>query len=484
MYGLFRRVQSPVATRSWTERPSRRLKWRGGSWRCWPMAGWSRSPPASAAVRLPRTDASPVKADDVNSLNEPYTRATAVLRGRPDVLIAVLAFVVYACYSLVSLARFRAGAYDLVIFDQAIRSYASFGEPISLLKGVHNEFGTAFSVLGDHWSPILVLLAPLYWIHDGPETLLVAQAFLLAAPIPFLWSYAKNALGSAKQACAVVIAYAISWPIVETVAFDFHEAAFVPLLTILVFERYQKGHRGQAILAALLLLLVKEDMGLLVAGLAALLLFRKGERWLGVLGMVVGFAYSLIAVKVLIPAFGGRSNYYWAYSALGRDFGEVAVNAVTNPLLVIQVLLEPLVKMQTVALLLLPVLFTALFSPIAIALVPLLMERMLASSFPNWWGTQYHYNAFIVIIVFVAGIDGVQRIARQLVGWWSVAIVVVAVALVPMFSLGKMFTLDFYASTTRTEAAERVTSVIPDGALVEAANYLAPALSHRTRTML
>src|SRR5271166_6813220 len=84
-------------------------------------------------------------------------------------------------------ATFRDSSYDLVIFDQAVRSYAHFHLGISIIKGVHNGFGPHFSVLGDHFSPILATLAPLYWIFDGPQTLLVAQSVLFALAIPPLW---------------------------------------------------------------------------------------------------------------------------------------------------------------------------------------------------------------------------------------------------------------------------------------------------------
>jgi hypothetical protein len=52
-----------------------------------------------------------------------------------------------------------------------------------VVKGVHNGFGAGFSVLGDHFSPILALLAPLaplYWFYSGPQTLICAQAMLFA----------------------------------------------------------------------------------------------------------------------------------------------------------------------------------------------------------------------------------------------------------------------------------------------------------------
>ena len=61
----------------------------------------------------------------------------------------------YSVFSLIYYIRFRTSSYDLAIFDQAIRSYSHFHLGISVIKGVHNGFGPHFSVLGDHFSPIL-----------------------------------------------------------------------------------------------------------------------------------------------------------------------------------------------------------------------------------------------------------------------------------------------------------------------------------------
>ncbi|WP_433349501.1 DUF2079 domain-containing protein [Microtetraspora malaysiensis] len=90
-------------------------------------------------------------------------------------MITTAAAVLYSAAGLIRLHAFRLGTSDLVIFDQAVRSYSRFGLPVSIAKGVHNDFGPDFSVLGDHWSPILASLAPFYWLHDGPEILLVLQ---------------------------------------------------------------------------------------------------------------------------------------------------------------------------------------------------------------------------------------------------------------------------------------------------------------------
>ncbi|MER7129858.1 DUF2079 domain-containing protein [Streptosporangium saharense] len=213
---------------------------------------------------------------------------------------------------------------------------------------------------------------------------------------------------------------------------------------------------------------------------------RKGDRAFGALFVLIGAAATYLCTQVLIPHFGGRSDYYWAYSGLGHNFREAALRALTHPFDALALLTTPPVKIQTVILLLAPLLFASVMSPIAISIVPLVMERMLSSSFLNWWDSKYHYNAFIVMVIFVGGVDGYRRLtalmsrSRNLgrlahaVRWWPSLVLLVGVAMIPFFAFGRFFGADFYASTPRTEAAAAAVAVVPDDALVEAANNIAP----------
>ena len=141
----------------------------------------------------------------------------------------------YCLDSLILFRRFLASTFDLVIFDQGIRGYAHFRPPVSIARGVSDGQNAHFLLLADHWSPILALLAPLYWIHGSPATLLVAQGVLFALAIPLLWAYTAPA--GAGAAYLVSVAYALSLPVMAAVVFDFHEVAFVPVLTAIMVEK-------------------------------------------------------------------------------------------------------------------------------------------------------------------------------------------------------------------------------------------------------
>ncbi|MEU0482851.1 DUF2079 domain-containing protein [Streptosporangium sp. NPDC006013] len=410
--------------------------------------------------------------------------------------LVVVAAVAYATLGWVEYARFRTGIYDLVIFDQAIRGYSQFEVPGSYVKDQWNQLGTAVSVLGDHFSPILIVLAPLYWIHDGPQTLIVAQAVLFATAAIPLWVLARRHLG-AGAAHLVAVAYLLSWPIAEAVTFHFHEYAFMPLLTAVLFERLDAGRRWPVVISAAALLLVKEDVGFFVAGLGLALLFRRHWRLIGGAMVVAGPLAVWVSSQIIIPAFGGSASRYWYYSGLGASPGEVVARILAHPLDALAVLTSPGVKVSTMFLLLAPLLLLPLASPYMLAPAMLILERMLATDQPGWWGTGYHYNSAVIMALLCASIDGIQRLQHRRsepgakIGrrWnpgqiWAASTAVIAVALMMSFPLRDLFDPAFYRREERHHAAAAAIATVPDGVLVEVANQVGPNLSSRTKVVI
>ena len=423
-------------------------------------------------------------------------------------LTAAAAFV-YCLDSLILFRRFLASTFDLVIFDQGVRGYAHFAAPTSIARGVSDGEGAHFLLLADHWSPVLALLAPLYWIHDSPATLLVAQGVLFALAIPPLWAYTRRQLGSGA-AYFVCVAYALSLPVMEAVIFDFHEVAFVPVLTAVMVERFDAGRRWHAILAAAALLLVKEDMGLLLAGFGCYLLLTR-RRWTGLAFVVGGLGATWVATQLLIPAFGGSATFYWAYDQFGSTLGSALIGVITHPLHALRVFVTPWVKARTMIGLLATFGFLPLASPMVVAVLPLLAERMLASGYPLWWQAKFQYDAFVVMMLCCAAVDGAARLQRRWperwdklltyparrpawlrrggAAWrpatlWAAAICAAALVYVPSSPFGSLLHPGFYGVNARMRAAAAAIAHVPAGVEVEASNNIGPRLSGRDTVLL
>ncbi len=423
--------------------------------------------------------------------------------------LTAAAALIYCLDSLMLFRRFLASTFDLVIFDQGVRGYAHFAAPASIARGVSDGAGAHFLLLADHWSPILALLAPLYWIHDGPATLLVAQGVLFALAIPPLWAYTRRQLGPGA-AYFVCVAYALSLPVMEAVIFDFHEVAFVPVLTAVMVERFDAGRRWHAILAAVTLLLVKEDMGLLVAGFGCYLLLTR-RRWTGLAFVVGGLAATWAATRLLIPAFGGSATFYWAYDQFGSNLGSALIGVIAHPLHALRVFFTPWVKTRTMIGLLATFAFLPLASPMLVAVLPLLAERMLASGYPLWWQAKFQYDAFVVMMLCCAAVDGAARLQRRWpqrwdklltyparrpswlrrggVAWrpatlWAAAICAAALVYLPSSPFASLLHPGFYGVNARMRAAAAATAHVPAGVEVEASNNIGPRLSGRDTVLL
>mgnify|MGYP001598376910 CR=1 FL=1 len=92
----------------------------------------------------------------------------------PALLGSLLSFAAYTLYGCLQWRRMSVPSWDLGIFTQLLRDYAGLQAPIVPIKGA------GFNLLGDHFHPLLVVLAPFYAVFPSGLTLLVLQAALVA----------------------------------------------------------------------------------------------------------------------------------------------------------------------------------------------------------------------------------------------------------------------------------------------------------------
>jgi len=464
------------------------------------------SDPAGTADHAGPTGARTTKQRIGTAISGPLARVLT-----PDVAgvgaLTAAAATVYTVFEVEQQRHFQTAGYDLGIFDQAISGYAHLHAPISLMKGVHNGFGTHFSELGDHFSPIIATIAPVYRVFPSAVTLLVVQGLLFAASLPSVWLFSRRALGR-PAAYLIAAAYALAWGLQAAMAADFHEIAFaVPLLAVAI-ERLDAGRLRSAVIAALLLLLVKEDFGLVVAVFGLIVGLRlRLWRLAGVLA-VVGIAFTVLADRVLIPAFGGKAGYYWDYyAALGSGPLDAAWHVLRHPLWTLHLVVTPQAKVRLLEWLFFPLGLMPLGSSFVLLTVPLLAERLLSDN-PNHWTLTHQYSAALVPILTLAAVDTVAKIRRALqprtstqarhggrargLAWTVGPVYALGILLVAVWALGRMpfhqltkngITQSWHA-TSYDQARQAAVDVVPHGATVEASNDLAPHLVDRAQVML
>jgi len=404
--------------------------------------------------------------------------------------------------------------FDTGIFDQAVRAYSRFQLPRVPIKGVYAGLGENFLQLGDHFSPIHALLAPLYWIWDDVRMLLLAQAAMYAVAAAVVWRFTRRMLGTGP-AYLVALAFGVSWGLQAATDTGYHELDWAVLLLAIAIERLYAGRHPQALAAAGLLLLVKEEMGLVVAILGLLFVLRGERRWGGVLA-VSGIAWSALAIKVFIPAFGGSSRQYWSYSSLGSGPGSAAKLTLTHPWRVVELAVSTPDKRQLLIWLLAVSIGACLLSPIALLALPSLALRLLSDQ-SNYSTVHFQYNALLMVVLLMAGVEGVARlvgwqarwrerrvgvqdtavdrpdnqsarprIVRTMVWTWAIAVFPVAVygCITPLFGFSVITNPSTWHVSAYQRAAATVADKIPRGATVEADDAFAIRISRHTQHLV
>ncbi|MFE7548677.1 DUF2079 domain-containing protein [Streptomyces gardneri] len=392
------------------------------------------------------------------------SRPAALPRTVPALLAAAF-FAVFAVFALREHARFRTTGYDLGIFGQAVRSYAEGRAPVSGIRAATAPPGfaaDAYPLLGDHFHPVLALLAPLYRIAPHVGTPLVAQAALVALAVYVLARTAQRHLPERRFAApAVGTACGLGWGVQQLIGFDFHEVAFAVPLLALACRAYLDGRTRAAACWAAALLLVKEDLGA-TAAVFGLLLMRQDRRT-GLLLAVGSAVGSVLIVYGVIPAFAPDGRYLYAGQVTGA-YG----------------LLDGWhVKVLTVLLLLAVTGGLVVRSPLALLLLPTLAWRFTSAN-PAHWEPGLHYSAVLVPIALAALVDALRRGVRLPL---SVP-VAVALLLLPAQPLASLATPGFWRTSPREAAAREALALVPDGARVAASNSLAPHLTDRTTVHL
>ena len=412
-----------------------------------------------------------------------------VPRGHRCGVAALVSFwaLVYAVWAVARHHVFETTAYDLGIFFEAVRGWAHLGLPIVPVKGIHDHLGAHFDLLGDHFHPILALLAPTYWVWPHPETLLVDQAVLFAASAVPVWAFVQRLLGP-RAAYLWTTGYLTYWGLQEAIAFDFHEIAFAVPLIALVIERVQAQRWRSATIAVLLLLLVKEDLAILVA-FFGLYFAVRGRRALGTGVTLGGLGGYLLITRVLLPHFAGGTGFmYWTYDALGKDLPSALEFMVRHPLRTVRLFVTPSVKWHTMLLILAPFGLLSLGSSTLILLVPLVAERFFSSGH-QYWVLGYHYTATAAPIVAMGGAEGLHRLLPKLgkefgTVWVPRLVAAAGLGLIAYFPMHELFLPRLWQTGGRVAAAHAAVAVVPHGVTVEATDRLQPHLVDHTDALL
>ncbi len=288
-----------------------------------------------------------------------------------------------------------------------------------LWNTLHGRFfikgAVGVSFFAEHFSPILLLLVPLYALFSSPVTLLIIQALAAALAVIPLYLIARMKFSMKWAAVAISLSYLFSRVVNYGLMYDFHMEIFYPLLFFWAFWAWERKLWKTLFIFLILALMVKEDAGVAIIGLGFYLISLKYWRR-GIAIISLSAICITLFIFVIIPHFrSGQENTvypflsYW--SGYGKTPQEILVHML-NPLQHIRVLftMPKMIKMFN------------LFS--VFLFLPLLSwRRLLFLILPGWFmlyssdnpllnGPLLYYGLLIIPFLFYSSVltlDDIQK---------------------------------------------------------------------------
>jgi len=368
-------------------------------------------------------------------------------------IVAVVVTGLYTVYSAWEWAQFTVKSWDLGIFTELMQRYAAFQAPIVPIKGED------FNLLGDHFHPLLAILAPVFWAFPHAFALVVVQNVCFGLAAGLLVGPARRRLGPAAGV-VVALAFGLAWGLESAVEVQFHEIALAVPLLAGSLGAYLDRRWLAAVLWAAPLVWVKEDLGITVAVLGIVIALAARHWWPALLSLW-GVAWLAIATLIVLPALNPNGD--WAYGGTIDPIGSLIDPA--------RLFNEQ--KWETILLLLVATAGILWRSPLALVLLPTLGWRMLSSNY-GYWGPTWHYSAVLMPIAFAALVDAVTRLRasphRHMRAYGRVAPAVAGTAALVLMAglpLGTLLKPSSWQPPPRGEAAAAALAAVPSGASVE-----------------
>lgn len=415
----------------------------------------------------------------MRNLSPKHTTQLKTFWNRWAIYIFALLFVIFGTILWLNKHNaFETRTYDFARFAQGIWN-VWHGEPLFTSISKNN-------ILGNHFSPILALYAPLLLIWPDERILLIAQVVVMAVTGLILAKIVQDK--HPALAPLFLLAFYLNPYVHEVTLFEFRRIVPAALFLALAIWSIYKKKYGLMIFSLFMVLLAKEDMGLVVSGFGVyLLLFER--KWKLALPLIVGgIGWTVIASLWVIPAIGRPGNeeklypqlFYFDY--LGTNYEEIAATLLRDPLILVRQAFQ-LSHLASLARFFLPLGFVLPFlSPgILITILPVLAYLLLSND-PDMYLLEKWYTAPILPIVYGAIAIGLIGLSKK---WANRAIALLLGCTTIGFLIsspapgGGRYNPDLFTVTEHDRVALALVEEVPADAIIATQVRILPHLAFR-----
>jgi len=333
--------------------------------------------------------------------------------------------IIFSYFTILRHYSFDSGAWDLGTYEQMLWNTINSGKLFWTAPDPINPTGFFF---GTHFSPILFIILPIYFLYQATETLLVLQSFVIAlGALPLYW-LARDELKSKIAGFVIALAYLLYAPLHGVNWFDFHTQAFIPLFFNLAFYYFTKKKWIKYLICVIFVLSVNEAMPLMIIAMGIYGLWKRRNditeylskkknmledktALISLSTIILGFVWFIVARKIISTI--NPSLPFTMWNEFGTDLPSIFVAMISNPLNTLEVMFSrySVDKFFYIVELFLPLLFLSFLDPPSLFIaLPWIGMSFLSNINPYITPVGYQYPAHILTIIFVSAIYGVKRL--------------------------------------------------------------------------
>ena len=420
------------------------------------------------------------------------TRMTRPLRDDSTlakrVLFAAFAFhvLLYTLIQIFGYRSFHLNAFDIGFIDQGLWTSAYLSDKTVFL---HSDLARGVgSYLSEHFSPVLALLVPLYWISDSIYWLFLIQAALLGSGAILIYKLARHERLAAGTSLLFAVLFLSYQPFRGASLFNFREDhVFIPaFLGMVLAMRTQKWIWFWIL--AFVSLATKENAPLVTftIGIWAAL---RGHRLHGTALSVLSVVAFYVINSVLLPMYSdGAQNTLFAsrLSFLGSSFGEIVQNVFLHPIDSTVKMVQARVTGRTfhyLLVVLLPFLPFMTFRPLRSGFAYVIALGLLAINLIiTEHKVGFHYEVVIIPFLFLGLMTSYAKRARAFGSVNAAALLVTLFMCV--YGRSPILTLREWYPREEHRCLSQTIEMIPSDASVRTQSGLFPHLDHRSEAQI
>jgi len=300
------------------------------------------------------------------------------------------------------------GGPDIALFAEMLTN-ATRGRGLYCEAFGHHYFG-------EHISPMLYVLVPIWWIAPRIELLMLLGALVpLSSAVP-LYGLVRVRGGSRLIAGAMGLAFLL-YPSIGRViygaSYGFHVIFFAIPLLLWAFYLFERRRFGWMLVTMAAALACKENVAIVLGAFGLWVFLSDRRRRWGFILLLGCLGYFLLCTQWLVPLFNAQGDYskYYLYEGIGGSPVGIVRGLFSEPGRVI----ERLLSWRTggfVLALLVPVGLVALRSSVILVAVPTLLFIGLMDN-ADFASIRFWHQSSILPVIWLAVVFALTKVRTR-----------------------------------------------------------------------